>query len=118
MIYMVKMPNKYVTGVIQGTRELAIFLSLIPNNIVSQLEVEPIHPREYPFTILESEINGKRMFTAHRDEKETKMMISTIACVDGTPLATYDIKEDFVGDPEAPGTDVMGILSHTHLQED
>lgn len=119
MIYVVRMPDKYVAGIIQGTREMSIFLSLLPNNILSKLEVEPVHPREYPFQLLEIETQDKRrLFLAARGDKDMKMLISTTECLENTPLAVYTIKEDYVGDPEAPGTDVMGILPHKHLQED
>ena len=119
MIYMVRMPDQYVAAIIKGTRELTSYLGTVPNNVLGKLEIEPVHPREYPFQLLEIETkDARRLFLAAKGAKDLKMLISTTECLENTPLIVYTIDKDFLGDESNPGADFMGMLSHKHLTED
>jgi len=118
MIYLVIYPNKYVAAVVKDLPDLVGFLNKVPAEILSQLRIEPTHCKEYPMHILESRINDRIWFIAEPDKTGLKRMTHTVAACDGEPLITYDIKENFFGEPGKEGQDFMGLLSHTHLTED
>lgn len=118
MIYLVVYPHKYLAAVINGTPDLVAFLNKVSPEILKELNVEPTLVKEYPFKVLEAEMDGKTYFMAPLSDQE---MDNLIKLVNNNPksksLAVYTVKENFFGDSSQPGGDFMGMLSHKHLQE-
>lgn len=114
-IYRIYGPT-YVAAIIQGTFEMGQYLLKVPKDRLETLKVEPLlGQRSYPFKLVEAQSPTGRFFLDTVDEVGAKNMIRQVGC---KVLAVYDIKGDFEGDPKFPGNDYMGVLPHTHEDED
>lgn len=120
MIYKVY-NDRYVAAILASTVSLADWLKKAGTEKIfeKQLVVEGLHWATYPFYLIEVERDNKRMFVGSKDEDgEVKSLKNLFSSTGFKVLATYYITKDFVGDPNNPGNDYMGILDHEHEEED
>jgi hypothetical protein len=118
-VYLLKAEGKYIAAILQGTKALAKYMQKVDPTLLSKLEVEGLRGT-YPFQILEVSSGGDRKFYVLDTDYLQKNFIKDLAKMKPfeRPLTTYEITEDFLGDPETPGADYMGILNHDHIGEE
>lgn len=108
--------DRYVAAVIQGTTELAAYLSMVEIPLLDTLKVEPMTGQDsYPVTLIEYKYYGEISFLHTSNPDNLKRDLKSLG---RTVLATYVIDKDFLGDPDNPGQDFMGILHHEHEEEE
>jgi hypothetical protein len=118
MIYKVY-NTRYVAAVLEGTDNLSEWMNKVPSVVLVNLTIEPMADIKYPFTLIEfKNPDNERIFMPVQREKDVNFSKALIKSNGHKILATYDIKQDFLGDPQNPGMDYMGILPHDHEDED
>lgn len=102
--------RKWISGIFLNEKDSEDYFGLIPEDIRGGQRIKSVKFEEYPVYLVEGE---EFYFVDLKGVREAINKIQVIPDCEYSYINIYEIKKDFI--PEKPGTDYMGMLKHTHV---
>ena len=102
--------RKWISGIFLKEKDAENYFQLIPEDIRDGQRIKSANFENYPVYLVEAE---EFWFADLKGIHEAINKIRVIQDFEYIYINIYEIKKDFI--PEKPGTDYMGMLKHTHV---